>query len=65
MPPVFGLPPAIQKISPNDDSAFAAASALVPFESLTNSVVAGAADLLHAMRQTGKAAQAFLQHLAR
>ena len=29
MPPSFGLPPAIQKISPNDDSACAAASDVV------------------------------------
>ncbi len=39
MPPSFGLPPAIQKISPKDDSACAAASALVPLESLTNSTL--------------------------
>jgi hypothetical protein len=51
MPPSFGLPPAIQKISPKDDSACAAASALVPLESLTN----------HAVREAGKAAQGLLQ----
>ena len=39
MPPSFGLPPAIQKMSPKDDSACAAASALVPLESLTNSTL--------------------------
>jgi len=39
MPPSFGLPPAIQKISAKDDSACAAASALVPLESLTNSTL--------------------------
>src|SRR5215472_14192160 len=37
MPPSFGFPPAIQKMSEKDDSARAAASALVPLESLTNS----------------------------
>ena len=37
MPPVFGLPPAIQKMSVKLASARAAASALVAFESLTNS----------------------------
>ena len=58
MPPVFGLPPAIQKISLNDDSARAAASALVPLESLMNSTSAVAADLLHAMRKARKTAQA-------
>ena len=61
MPPVFGLPPAIQKISAKDDSACAAASALVPLELLTNSTAAAPADLLHAMREAGKAAQALLQ----
>ena len=39
MPPTFGLPPAIQKMSAKDDSACAAASALVPLESLTNSTL--------------------------
>ena len=39
MPPSFGLPPAIQKMSAKDDSACAAASALVPLESLTNSTL--------------------------
>src|SRR2546421_76594 len=37
MPPAFALPPAIQKISVKLASARAAASALVAFESLTNS----------------------------
>src|ERR1043165_7417816 len=37
MPPVFALPPAIQKISVKLASARAAASALVALESLTNS----------------------------
>ena len=35
MPPVFGLPPAIQKMSLKLASALAALSALVAFESLT------------------------------
>ena len=39
MPPVFGLPPAIQKISLKLASALAAESALVAFESLTNSTL--------------------------
>ena len=39
MPPVFGLPPAIQKISLKLASALAAQSALVAFESLTNSTL--------------------------
>ena len=37
MPPVFGLPPAIQKILSKQASACAAESALVALESLTNS----------------------------
>ena len=37
MPPVFGLPPAIQKMSVKLASARAALSALVALESLTNS----------------------------
>src|SRR5476649_1216301 len=36
MPPVLGLPPAIQKILSKLESALAALSALVAFESLTN-----------------------------
>src|SRR6267142_6121196 len=39
MPPVLGLPPAIQKMSPKQASACAAESALVAFESLTNSTL--------------------------
>ena len=39
MPPVFALPPAIQKISVKLASARAAASALVALESLTNSTL--------------------------
>ena len=57
MPPSFALPPRIQKMSWNDSSAFSAASALVALESLTNSDAAEAADLLHAMREAGKARQ--------
>ncbi len=37
MPPVFGLPPAIQKMSEKQASAWAAEFALVALESLTNS----------------------------
>src|SRR5580692_5068442 len=47
MPPSFGFPPAIQKISAKDDSACAAA-----------------ADLFHAVRETGKTAQGALQGFA-
>src|SRR3979490_2798290 len=39
MPPVFGLPPAIQKMSEKQASARAAESALVALESLTNSTL--------------------------
>ena len=39
MPPVFGLPPAIQKMSEKQASALAAESALVALESLTNSTL--------------------------
>ncbi len=39
MPPVFGLPPAIQKMSGKQASACAAESALVALESLTNSTL--------------------------
>ena len=39
MPPVFGLPPAIQKMSLKQASACAAESALVALESLTKSTV--------------------------
>ena len=37
MPPLFGLPPAIQKMSPKQASAWAAESALVALELLMNS----------------------------
>ena len=60
MPPVFGLPPAIQKISSKQASARAAASALVALEFVDEQHRAAPADLLHAVREAGKRAQARL-----
>ena len=57
MPPSFALPPRIQKMSSKEVSAFSVESALVALESLMKSVVAAAADLLHAMRQAREAAR--------
>ena len=64
-PPVLGLPPAIQKMSPKQASACAAESALVALESLTNSTRALAADLLHAVGEPGERAQPALDLLGR
>ena len=64
MPPVFGLPPAIQKMSWKLPSALAALSALVAFEFVDEQHAAQfrvfAADLLHAVGEAGEADQAFL-----
>ena len=61
MPPVFALPPAIQKMSWKLASALAAESALVAFESLTNSTRPFVrADLLHAVGKAGKTGEALL-----
>ena len=63
MPPVFGLPPAIQKMSAKHASACAAESALVAFEIVHEQHAALAPNLLHAMGEAGKRHQAALDGL--
>ena len=65
MPPAFGLPPAIQKISAKDDSACAAASALVPLESLTNSTLPRRPTCSMRCARPGKLRRPFCRRLGR
>ena len=64
-PPVFGLPPAIQKMSLKQASACAGRIRVGRLGVVDEQHAALAADLLHAMRQAGERAQAFLDLLDR
>ena len=54
MPPVFGLPPAIQKMSEKQASALAAAVRIGRLGIVDEQHAALAADLLHAVGEAGK-----------
>ncbi len=63
MPPLFGLPPAIQKMSVKQASACAAESALVAFEVVDEQHAPLAPDLLHPVGEAGKREQTLLDRL--
>ena len=63
MPPVFGLPPAIQKMSLKAGQRLRRGIGIGGLGIVDEQHVALAADLLHAMRKSGKRPQALLDRL--